>query len=233
MSREEFESRGKVSDEIMKFREIARDSVNDGEIVLVWSWPLWGIIKKWDDDLEKIEVTTVAEPKWNLARVFPLSKMYILSPGPPELTIYDALIEAMKFAADVAGGSIDTGRIKYGGALYRAMIDKLKDEPYCKPCGDRSWSCVQRTMDRISGLNKTCFEFLEFAGMFLGSAVPESRLQTAIKGYREISEIACRYLDTNLTGENWDSPKFKAGYKSDVESMLGIHKNNAAALKIQ
>ena len=232
MSREEYESHGGVSDEIIKFRELARDAVNGGEIVLVWSWPLWGIIKKWDDDVEKIELATVPCPASSLARVRCLSKMYILNPGPPELIIYDALIEAIKFAPSVASGDIDTVQYKYGGSLYQAMIDKLKDDPYCGSCGEKSWSCVLRTMARIRGLNRTCVEFLEFAGEFLGELLPKNDLELAINNYKTISEIAGKYVDSELLRDNWDTDEFKAGYKSDVEKMLKFHKGCATALGI-
>lgn len=232
MSREEYESQGAVSDEILKFRELARDAVKADEIVLVWSWPLWGIIKKWDDEIEKIELATVPGPASSLARVWPLSKMYILNPGPPELTIYDALIEAMKFASSVASGDIDNSRYKYGGSLYQAMIDKLKDDPYCGPCGDKSWSCVLRTMARIVGLNRTCVEFLEFAGEFLGELLPKNEMGLAVKNYKAISEIAGKYVDSDLLRDNWDADEFKVGYKSDVEKMLELHRGCATALRV-
>ena len=232
MSHEDYKSKGGVSDEILEFRKLARDAVAGGEIVLVWSWPMWGIIKSWDDDVTKIELATLPGPAASRTRVFPLSKMYILNPGPPELTIYEALRQTLIYGAGVANGDVDVDRFRYGGSLYKAMLEKAGDEIYCKPCGSRSWTCVLRTMWRVSGINKTCSEFLEFAGMFLGEIIPKEELELAIDLYGQISKTAGKYLDENTMREKWGKTEFREQYTADVKKMRELHRECAKAMRV-
>lgn len=231
MEKEEYEKRGELSPELRRFWKRVGEEVQEGRVVMVGSWPCWSIITKWDDDISKLGLETVDGLGDIRCAPNPLAKVYILIPGPAVMTRLEAIKEALKFGADVADGTFKAPGFSYGGKLYDAIIERLAYEHFCGDCAERSWSCVNRTMVRVAGTNRSAVAFLEFAGEFLGKQLPQPALETVVRGYRKMSEIAESYSGGALLRDNWDREDFREEFKTKVQDLQSTHKDTSRIMR--
>ena len=124
----------------------------------------------------------------------------------------------MGVGRQVADGTFENGRYHYGGALYAATAERLDHEPFCEPCGDRSWSCAIRTLHRIAGTAGSAAGFLGQMGM-----------DEAAEPYRAIETAASIYKGKQLEAK-WGDPAFRAEFKRRFLNLYDLHRQAAATL---
>ena len=216
--------------EVEDFWNLARDSALKGKIVVIGTWPCWSIVTDWPDDLFAPGITSLPAVE-GIIKPDASNRVYILTEGTATMTRNHALREALKFGADVAEGKFSLPGFSFGGKLYDAMGKHLADEHYCPDCLERSYNCALRTLARIHGVNNTAVEFMEHAGMFLGRQVPQPAVAAVARGYREIADLASKYLDTNSFKQNWPDPGFRAELISDINRMSEAHFRTSRLLR--
>ncbi len=224
MSVRDFEKKGELSEELADFWKRVKEAVLEGKVVMIGAWPLWSIITRWDDDIEKMEINSVSVG-CDICRPSNLDTIYILTPCAASITRMEAIAEAIRFGADVADGTFRMPGFQYGGRLYDAILKRLERDIFCEDCGERSCNCAWRTMVRIHGTAGSAVRFLRFAGEFMGKRLPRQALDVVIGGYDTIAQTSGMYTDRTTICENWDHPEFKTKITSSVQAMKVAHKD--------
>jgi len=230
MFREEYDEKKELSRDLARFWDRAKGAVADNQVVLVKTWPAWSIITEWNDDFSQIGIATVENLK-SLIKPDLLNRAYILTPGPAGFTRMEAIRAAIKFGADMADGTFKLKGFQYGGKIYEMILKRLDAEYFCGTCEQESCKCAVRTMTRIHGTNNDAYNFLTFAGEFMGRQVPKPALEAAIKGYGEIRDLSGAYLDRDVVCDNWEEMEFKTQFAKKVQAMRVAHKDLAKFLR--
>jgi hypothetical protein len=196
-------------------------ALENEKAVIVHTWPTWSVSNGWSEDLAKIPFETMPGFGDLVRRARDPSRTamaYILTPANPVLTEPIAVARALEFGKKVANGTIDNGRFCYGDTLYQAAADCLDREPFCEPCGERSWSCAIRTLQRIAGHARSASAFLEGIGS-----------TEASKAYGAIASLAEQYRGRQLEGA-WGDPIFRGQLKADFLKLGKMHRGAAVLL---
>ena len=121
MTHEDFEASGEMSSELAGFWNRAKEAVQSGKVVIIGSWPCWSVIKSWDDDISEIGLESLAY-LGGICAPHPLSKLYILTPAPADLTRMDAIKEAVRFGADIADGSFELPKFAFRTGYFNSLF---------------------------------------------------------------------------------------------------------------
>jgi len=200
-----------------------KSALSEGKMVIVRTWPSWSVLTGWSDDLTKIPFETMPGFKDLVGRVYGPNKTalaYVFSMTEPSLPKEDVIREALTFGKTIADGAFENDRFHYGGELYTAFAERFDHEVFCEPCGDRSWSCAIRTLQRIAGTAGSAADFLAQAG-----------LDVAAKQYRTIETAVSGYRGKQLE-EGWGDPTFRAELKQSLLKLHERHRQVAAALAV-
>ena len=198
-----------------------RSALSQGKAVIVRTWPSWSVLTGWSEDLTQVPFETMPGFKGLVSKIGGPGKTglaYVFSAAEPSLSGKEAVRGALVFGREIADGTFENGRFHYSGALYKAAAERLDHNPFCKPCGDRSWSCAIRTLQRIAGTSGSAAGFLEQAG-----------LGEAAKQYRAIETAALGYKGKQLKA-NWDDSAFRAKLKQNFLDLHERHRQAAATL---
>ena len=219
----EYAKTGVLPREMEEFWDRAKEAVGEGKIVIMHTWPCWSIITEWNDDITKLGLASVSGFGGTICAPYRSAKLYILTPGPAELTRAEAFKEALEFGADIADGSYERPGFAYGGKIYDAILGKAAEKHFCGDCKDKSWSCVCRTMNRIEGSNSTAARFFDMASEFLGTQLPAPVVDAIKKGYQSVAEYAGAYTNCEILKDNWDQGKFRDDFYNRVTHMKLEH----------
>ena len=203
------------------FRKL-KAALDRGDAVLVPTWPSWSILTGWDEDMTQLPFETVPGLGDLVSRAWPPNRTglaHILSPAEPSLSRDDAIRQALVFGASIADGTFHTKqRFHYGGRLYEAAAKRLDHDPFCEPCGDKSWSCAIRTLYRIAGTAGGAADFLEQVGL-PAEAAP----------YWEIQTTASQYKSDRFESD-WNDPRFMYDLKQTFHQLHRLHAEASTAL---
>jgi len=224
---DKMQDESEMSLDMKRFWQRVKEAVEENKVVIMGTWPCWSIVNEWNDDVTKLGLATVDGPVGELCKPYWFKKVYILTEGPATFTRKEAIRGALRMGADIADGTYTQPDFKYGGKLYDEIIVGLEKKNFCESCGEKSCSCVARTMSRIHGAASGAVDFLEMAGIFFGPELPKPALESVMGSYGKIAETSKTYADSEVVCDNWADNGFRSAFKESLMAIQTAHHEGA------
>jgi hypothetical protein len=212
-----------------------RDALRAGSAVIPHSWPAWSVLTGWDDDICKLPFATTPRFDKVVASIYPPWKAnwaFILTPShvPGASQVPGTLAQqAIAFGVTIAGGTADTGDVRFGGAIFDTIIANTGGQFLCPSC--RENGCLGRSFKRIADGQDACIRFLGEARPHVSGSVGQAALDEAIAAYTEMRAITGKYLDWPALKAQHDLAAFRRQIAADCEAEKRLLARAAAQLR--
>jgi hypothetical protein len=226
-AREAFESTGLLPQPHETHFARLRAAFDRGDAVLLRTWPTWSVLVGWARDLDDLPFATVPGFERFVAEVWGPAQAqvaYLLNPMTGDLGLEEAVHNALRYGAHVAGGNGKQSGLRYGSALYKAAAERMTDAAFCAACGDGSDGCVHRTLLRMLGTQRSAVGFLSEARAIVGGGLP---WDVAVEAFMTMVDVTCRYAEWPAFQAAWPSETFRRRVADDLRT-LGVLQTRAA-----
>lgn len=207
-----------------------RAAFDRGDAVVLRTWPAWSLLVGWSRDLDQLPFATVpgfedlVNGIWGPAQA---QLAYLLNPMRGDLSVEDAVRDALRYGARVAGGRGQDSSLRYGAALYSAAAERMNNEVFCPECQEHSDSCVHRTLMRMLGTQRSAVGFLHDAQVLIGGNLP---WEPVIDRFVTMAEITSVYCDWPEFHESWSSEIYRTDLGNALRTLAALQTEAAQVL---
>jgi hypothetical protein len=207
-----------------------RAAFDRGDAVVLRTWPAWSLLVGWTRDLDQLPFATVpgfedlVSGIWGPAQA---QLAYLLNPMPGDITVEEAVGDALRYGARVACGLGQDSSLKYGAALYAAAAERMKSDVFCPECQDHSDSCVHRTLMRMLGTQRSAVGFLHDAQVLMGGDLPWNPAIDRFVTMAEVTSVYCSWPDFH---ENWPNATYRGNLSNDLRTLAALQTEAAGVL---
>jgi hypothetical protein len=157
------------------------------------------------------------------------ARVYLLQPTERSLTSCEALQAAVEFGALVASGTCPASEVAFGGQIYDAWLERLRQDTFCPECGDNQWRCAERTAGRARRSHVAATRFLNRAYGFLSAQRNAEGLRNAADAFAAMAAALAPFAD-GAAPETWQDPAQRARYTRGVARVRDLHQEAAGHL---
>lgn len=222
----DYEATRALPPDINSYLARLKQALDQGDVVVMRTWPAWSVLSGWNDDIRKLPLATVPGFEGLCASIWGPHKSrlaYILSPAEAVLPRGQAMADAVRYGAAIAAPGYASGNLLYGGALYDAAAAHLDEAYFCGPCRERDWSCAHRTLKRMLGTARGAIDFASLAG----GTIPEG----ACQDYAQMAGILSAYPDDKTIESRWHDDDFRRALAADFRALGALHRSAAQHLR--
>jgi hypothetical protein len=159
----------------------------------------------------------------------PDARVYLLRPAERSLTSYEALQAALEFGALAASGACSRMDVAFGGRIYDAWLERLRQEAFCPDCGANEWLCAERTTGRARRSHVAAVRFLNRAYAFLPPRPNSEGLRAAADAFAAMATSLAPYADGDMQ-RTWHDGAERARYTESVAHVRDLHQQAAEHL---
>lgn len=199
-------------------------SMVQGKMILVETWPAWSVLTGWNEDLTQLPFSTTPGFEPVVSRIYPPIRArtsFILTNTSSVADPAQICRETIRFGADIASGKIALAQNTFGGAMYETIVSVSRQEHMCPGCQESG--CLGRTFKRMHDGQQASIAFLSAAGPFIDGPENNKRLNTAIGYYSELRDLTAGYLDWASTEKKRDQPAFRRQLADDFTRAKALH----------
>ncbi len=205
----------------------ARESLARGGVVLCRTDPIWSLATCWDDDRFCL---AGPEGSHDVIRVPGEMTVYFLEPAPRSLTSCEVLRAAIGFGTFVTTCSCDRAEARFGGRLYDAWSERMREDAFCPACGDEEWRCAARTVSRCRGTHLAAVRFLNRGYSFLKDCRAADSLRDAACTYAAMASVLAPHTAERLQ-QQWQDAPARQDLARAVERVRQMHGHVASQLQ--
>lgn len=207
-----------------------RAAFDRGDAVVLRTWPAWSLIVGWTRDLDRLPFATVPGFEELVASIWGPAQAqlaYLLNPMPGDLSVEEAVRDALRYGAGVAGGRGQESSLEYGAALYAAAAERMQSEFFCPECREHSDSCVHRTLMRMLGTQRSAVGFLHDAQVLIGGDLPWEPVIDRFVAMADLTRAYCGWPDFH---ENWPNGAYRKNLSNDLGTLAALQAEAAGVL---
>ena len=201
-----------------------------GDAIVLRTWPAWSVIVGWTRDLDQLPFATVPGFEELVASIWGPAQaqlVYLLNPMPGDLSVEEAVCDALCYGAAVAGGQGEESSLRYGAALYVAAAERMKSEYFCPECREHSDSCAHRTLMRMLGTQRSAVGFLHDAQSLIGCDLPWEPVIDRFVTMAEVTSVYCGWAEFQ---ENWPNEGYRKHLSNDLRTLAALQTEAAGVL---
>jgi len=159
----------------------------------------------------------------------PDARVYLLRPAERSLTSYEALHAAVEFGAMAASGTCMAKGAAFGGQVYDAWLERLRQDAFCPECGENEWRCAERTTGRARRSHVAATRFLNRAYAFLPSDQNADSLRNAADTFAAMATALAPYTEGDMQ-QAWHDRAERARYADSIARVRDLHREAAGHL---
>ena len=159
----------------------------------------------------------------------PDARVYLLRPAERSLTSYEALHAAVEFGAMAASGTCMAKGAAFGGQVYDAWLERLRQDAFCPECGENEWRCAERTTGRARRSHVAATRFLNRAYAFLPSDQNADSLRNAADTFAAMATALAPYTEGDMQ-HAWHDRAERARYADSIARVRDLHREAAGHL---